>query len=134
MTHQTPCSNPENDPDDWFIGRDGKQYADEDFLSEAEERGLARSVLPIAGESPEEHEERVNTAIRVATAERRRKALAARRHAREKCHTECYFRAQCLEQALDQDQQHGTWGGYYEEELREIRREIARRKRGRRTA
>lgn len=128
----TPCSASGIDPDDWFIGRDGKQYPDDEFLTEAERRGISRSVLPIGGETAEAHQERVDRALRAAEADRRRAALQRRRKAREACYS-CPLRGECLDQALREEQNHGTWGGYYEEELREIRREISRRKRARRS-
>lgn len=130
MTYQTPCSSPDSDPNDWFIGRDGKQYADDEFLTQEERDRIGRSVLRKGGESDYDHETRVDAAIRQAEASRKRAAIQRRRHAKEACHG-CYFRTACLDQALDQDQQHGTWGGYYEEELRQIRLEIARRRRRR---
>lgn len=130
MTYQTPCSSPENDPNDWFISKDGKQYVDDDFLTEAEVAGLTRSVLPIEGETAEQHRDRVDLTIRVAESDRKRRALASRRHAKEACHG-CYFRTACLDRALTEVQGHGTWGGYYEEELKEIRREQGRRARRR---
>lgn len=133
MTYVRPCQEPENDPDDWFISRDGKQYPDDDFLTEDEVRGITKSVLPIQGETAEEHRDRVDRALNVAEADRKRRALTARRHAKEACFG-CYFRTQCLDRALNEEQMHGTWGGYYEEELREIRREISRRKRRRQEA
>jgi hypothetical protein len=133
MTYQSPCSSPDTDSNDWFISRDGKQYPDDDFLSEGEISGLTKSVLPIEGETAEEHRDRVDAALAVASGERRRLALISRRQAKDKCHTDCYFRTQCLTRALDEGQDHGTWGGYYEEELREIRKEIARRKKSRST-
>lgn len=128
MTYQPPCKT---NSDDWFLSKDGKQYVDDDFLTEAEVKSITRSVLPLEDETTEKYRDRVDTAIKVAEADRKRRALQRRRHAKEACH-ECYFRTQCLDQALTQDQQHGTWGGYYEEELREIRREKARRDRRRR--
>lgn len=123
-----PCNDPEKNPDDWFISRDGKQYPDDEFLTEDEIRGITKSVLPIQGETPEEHRDRVDRALNHAESERKRRALAARRHAKEDCFG-CPIRTQCLGRALEEEQAHGTWGGYYEEELREIRREISRRKR-----
>lgn len=131
MTYQTPCSSPENDSNDWFISRDGKQYPDDDFLTDAEVAGLTKSVLRIDGETAEDHRDRVDAALAVASAERRRSALISRRQAKDKCHTDCYFRTQCLDRALVEHQDHGTWGGYFEEELREIRKEISRRKKNR---
>ena len=133
MTYQTPCNSPENNSDDWFISRDGKQYPDDDFLTEDEVRGITKSVLAVDGETAEEHRDRVDTALAVASGERKRRSLISRRQARDKCHTDCYFRTQCLGRALDEHQDHGTWGGYFEEELREVRKEIARRKKNRNT-
>lgn len=132
MTYQPPCSDPDRNADDWFLGRDGKQYPDDEFLTEAERRGVAASVLRLEGDTDVDHEDRVALALRHAEGYRRRRALTARRHAREACH-ECYFRTSCLDRAIEEEHAHGTWGGYYEEELREIRREIARRKRARST-
>lgn len=128
MTYQTPCSSPNNNPNDWFISRDGKQYPDDELLTEAEKNGISKSVLRIDGESMDEHGRRVEYAILAAAGNRRNAAKTARRRARDKCHTECYFRTACLGRALDEHQDHGTWGGYYEEELRELRKEITRRK------
>lgn len=83
----TPCSSPENNPDDWFIERDGRQYPDESL-----------------------------------DLDEQREALVRRRHARDKCHVDCYLRVQCLTIALSKPEPtHGTWGGYYPEELRQIR-------------
>jgi hypothetical protein len=129
MTYQTPCSS--NNPDDWYISRDGKQFPDDDFLTETEVQGIIRSVLRIEGETDEEHLARSDAALSNAAAERRRLALIRRRQARALCHTDCNLRTACLGRALEKNEDHGTWGGYFEEELREIRREIARRKRNR---
>lgn len=128
MTYQTPCSSPQNDPNDWFISRDGKQYADDEFLTEDEAARVRRSVLRKPGESEYDHETRVDAALRQAESARKRKAIQKRRHAKEACF-DCYFRTSCLDRALDEEQTHGTWGGYYEEELRQIRSERARRRR-----
>lgn len=132
MSYQTPCHDPANNPDDWFISRDGKQYPDEPLVG----YGNAE-VLKAWGEEEErlgrpltdDEERKVDDRV---FEEALKAQLRRRRHARDKCHTECYFRTQCLGQALEGDHMHGTWGGYYEEELREIRREIARRKRAKR--
>ena len=127
MTYQTPCAE-SNSPDDWFISRDGKQYPDEDFLTDEDVRLISLSVLIKPGETPEDHRDRVDRAVRAAEADRKRQALQRRRHAREACH-ECYFRSQCLDRALSRGLEHGTWGGYFEEQLRDIQSEIARRRR-----
>lgn len=132
MSRELPCQEPDNDPDDWFIGRDGKQYPDDDFLTEDEVRRISKTVLAKSGETAEEHRDRVDAALAAAERDRRRKALARRRHAKEECFG-CPFRSGCLEKALEENTPatHGTWGGYFEEELRTIRLEIARRKRKR---
>lgn len=127
---QSPCARPENDPQDWFIRADGKQYTDDEFLTEDERSGVARSVLPIGGETAEEHEDRVKRALTAANNNRKRAALARRRTAKSLC-GECPIKESCFAQALDQGQQHGTWGGFFEEELAEIRKEQARRRRRR---
>ena len=87
----TPCMD---NPDDWFIGKDGLQYADDPELS--------RDELT--------------------------EALRRRRHAREACRMDCPVRVACLDRAMTNNEQYGTWGGYYEEEIKEIRAEIMRRK------
>lgn len=123
MTYQTPCRQPENDSNDWFLSKDGKQYPDEPLIENLE--SFVADAIANGDERPEEK------IIATATQDALKDALRRRRHAREKCH-ECYFRMDCLDKALRGDEMHGTWGGYYEEELREIRKEIARRKRVRR--
>lgn len=119
MTVQkTPC---ETSPEDWFIQKDGKQYRDDDFLTDAEVRGLTRSVLRIDGETAEEHRDRVDRAIATAEADRKRAALQRRRHAREACHLECPLRLQCLGLGMmPENLEHGIWGGYYAEERQQI--------------
>lgn len=130
---QTPCADPVNDPNDWFIRADGKQYTDDDFLTEDERRGISRSVLPIGGETAEEHEARVKRAINAAVSNRRRAALARRRAAKSLCQR-CPIMIECMSAALDRNETHGTWGGLLEEELAETRKERARRRRRRATA
>lgn len=46
----------------------------------------------------------------------------------------CSVRAECLAFALATNQQFGVWGGYDEEERRQVRRTIRRRLAGRRVA
>jgi hypothetical protein len=127
-----PCADHENhDPNDWFISKDGKQYPDDDLLTDDDRL----AILEAANEQGLEGQVRVEFIEKAedrAEVDAKKAALQRRRHAREKCHTDCYFRTQCLGQALDGEQSHGTWGGYYEEELRQIRLEIGRRKRARR--
>ena len=124
-----PCR--EGDPDDWYIGRDGKQYPDEDLLDD----DARREILEEANRRDLSGEERVTFIEKAedrAEADAKRAALQRRRHAKEACH-DCLFRTRCLQQAIDNDETHGTWGGYYEEEIREIRREISKRRRARPT-
>lgn len=130
MTYIPPCAEPAADPDDWFISRDGKQYGDDIVLTAAEARMVTRSVLPTAGEQPEEHEARVASALRAAVASRKTKALGRRRRAKEAC-LSCAIRPECLEKAIEEGFTHGTWGGLYEEEVATLRVEIERRRRPR---
>lgn len=122
-----PCQESET-PDDWFISRDGKQYTDEELLTD-EDRYMAWSSIENA-ERRELTTEEKDRAIDRAEAEVKRINLQRRRHAREACH-DCLFRTRCLDRALREGIEHGTWGGYFEEQIREIRREISRRRRGR---
>lgn len=125
-----PCR--EGNEDDWFIRADGRQYRDDDLLT-SEERNQIAALLTYEID-PEDHwneyVDAVDRAIDRAEAAARVLALQRRRHAKEACH-DCLFRTRCLQIAIDGDEQHGTWGGYYEEELGEIRKEIRRRNRRR---
>lgn len=123
-----PCR--EGNPDDWFIGRDGKQYPDEDLLDDDARLAILEDVND-QGLTGDARVQAIERAEDRAEADAKTKALQQRRHAKEACH-DCLFRTRCLQIAIDGDIQHGTFGGYYEEEIREIRREISRRKRARR--
>src|SRR5690242_2067929 len=101
----TPCQA--GDPEDWFIGKDGLQYHDEPF-----EKILLDPDNPDAGH--------------VTVAEQKRQALIRRRQAKEAC-LSCPVRLECLSIAIEDAPPYGTWGGYYEEELRAIRAERERR-------
>lgn len=119
-----PCR--EGDSDDWFISKDGKQYPSDDLLSD----GIRKAILDEANRLELQDDDRVafiEKAQDRAEADAKRAELRDRRHAKEACQS-CLFRTRCLDMVLDGDFQHGTWGGYYEEEIREIRREIKRRK------
>lgn len=129
MTQISPCADRTNDPQDWFIRADGKQYSDDDLLTEVERRGISRTVLAIGGETAEEHEIRVERALNAARSNRKRIMLARRRRAKSLCWAECPIQDACLAQALGRGEMHGTWGGYLEEELAEVRKEQARRRR-----
>lgn len=121
MTYSTPCSDPEK-RDDWFIGRDGKQYPDDEFLTDYEKEVIETSAF----------QNEVDPAEAVAEVEDeiKRQRLIRRRQAKDACY-ECYFRTDCLNTVLGDDTiRHGTWGGYTEEQIREIRAE--KRKRDRR--
>jgi hypothetical protein len=126
-----PCADRTNDPQDWFIRADGKQYPFDDLLTQAERRGISRSVLPIGGETHAEHQIRVERALNAAVNNRKRIALARRRRAQSLCWSDCSMREACFATQMGQRSAHGTWGGYLEEEWDEIRREQARRNRRR---
>lgn len=113
-----PCR--EGNPDDWFIRPDGRQYGDEEFLTDSQ----ADQIMADADEEGADGER----AVARAEADAKREALQRRRHAKEACH-DCLFRTRCLQVAIDEGHEHGTWGGYYEEELRAIRREMQNRNR-----
>ena len=121
-----PCGNPANDPDDWFIGRDGKQYPDDVLytLTEAENEAKARGLDPDDASVVAEVFEEV-------LAERTREQLRRRRHAKDKCYVECKMRLECLSRALRIEDgplalppanliEYGTFGGYFEEERKQI--------------
>lgn len=131
MTLPSPCADRKNDPQDWFIRADGKQYPFDDLLTQPERRGISRSVLPIGGETAEEHEVRVERALNAAVNNRKRIALARRRRALSLCWSECPIREACFTTQMEQRSVHGTWGGFLEEEWEEIRREQTRRSRRR---
>jgi hypothetical protein len=117
-----PCK--EGDSDDWFIDRHGKQYADDELVSPDEIAAHLAERDP-DGELSAEDRDRLVDGLESAA---RSRALQRRRQARQACHTDCLIRTQCLGLAIEDEMQHGTWGGYYEEEIRQIRLEITRRR------
>lgn len=121
----TPCSL--GNPDDWFITQVGKQYPSDPLLTNEEEARVAKAVLVRDGETDEEHAARVHSALMAARGDRRRANLGRRRRAKEACFS-CPIMTACLEQAIEQGAPHGTWGGYYEEEIEQIRRRRTRRR------
>lgn len=130
MPETTPCQDPENDPNDWFIERDGRQYSDEAIFTAAELPG----VLAAAALDPENIELDTDELLELVTEQRLRENIRKRRHAKDLCHLECPIRTQCLQLGLSQDfvaEQYGIWGGYYTEELRAIQREGRARRRAR---
>lgn len=110
-----PCHE---SPEDWFLARDGRQYPDDELVSTDEQYDIAEEMLLA---DPEVTQEAYELRLETLEADRKAAALVRRRHAKDACFT-CYFRLQCLTLAIDGVERHGTWGGYYEEELREIRR------------
>lgn len=115
MSYVQPCAKPENNPDDWYIKADGRQYSDDVLVTDEEIEafveachGVGATMDPIAAR------ERLE-------ADARRAALIRRRKAKDLCHTDCVFRLHCLDLALKNNETHGTWGGYTEEELAKIR-------------
>jgi hypothetical protein len=128
MSLKTPCSDGVNNPDDWYIGRDGKQYTDDDLLTDEVRQAILDEAnrQELTGEPRIEFIEKSQDRFE---GDAKRENLRRRRKAREKCHDGCYFRLTCLDLALRNVETHGIWGGYTEEELRELRREISRRER-----
>lgn len=110
----TPCAAPENDPEDWFISKDGRQYPDDDLVF-----NVASLVADARANFDDRPEDEI---VQEAEDQAVQAALVRRRHAKDKCHVDCYLRTQCLGLALAPNAPlHGTWGGYYEEELKKIR-------------
>lgn len=117
-----PCADDANDPDDWFVSKDGTQYAwepliDDDFWELVQYAARADGIEPPTREEAE--------------ARARKAALIRRRQARDLCHTACERRLECLGTAIDGtlDVEHGIRGGYYPEQLRKIVTERDRRRR-----
>lgn len=117
-TQHTPC---EADPDKWYIDRDGRKYDDEVLVSEADIRDLG-------GLPDDATVEDMDAVVDALTALEVKNRLVERRHARDACFTECAARTQCLQLALDNQEQYGIWGGYYPEQRRQLEREIQNRK------
>ena len=114
-----PCADPANDPQDWFISANGKQYSFDRLLTDAEDAGIRRSVLWIRGESERDHAERVEAAVKAAEDNRKALALRRRQAAKSKCYA-CPIRVECGRGAVERGEMHGTWGGLFEEELSEV--------------
>lgn len=119
MSVETPCSDPSNDPNDWFIEKDGKQYRDDDPLTVDE---FLAAMAPLFTNHAKPDRDAIEAVINEAVAEKIRLALIRRRKARDACY-ECPIRAACLGQRLEARIEFGTWGGYYPEELRKIEEE-----------
>lgn len=125
MTYETPCRSPQNSPDDWFIGKDGRQYPEDQLVSSEQAVAHLDTVDPNGTRSAEIIERTRQTLEEEAA----RQGQIRRRQAKDACFVDCLVRTQCLDLALRRREKYGTWGGYYEEELRAIRNEIALRKR-----
>lgn len=126
----SPCQDPRNDPNDWFIERDGRQYPDDTLVSleEAEAEHAKRladdpeATITVAEVFDDLHEAALKAALR------------RRRHAKDACYS-CVIRTWCLGQGMqDGRRDYGTMGGYYPEERKAIQREIGKRARARRDA
>jgi hypothetical protein len=119
VTVETPCKA---DPDAWFIGKDGKQYRDDDVLTMSEASEAVKHLDPADLGFGEAWEDALAGALEAAAEEKTRQALIRRRKARDACY-ECPVRLPCLDVRLETKIEHGTWGGYYEEQLRVLERE-----------
>lgn len=120
-----PCRESDT-PDDWFISRDGKQYPSDDLLTDP----MREAVTAEADRKELEGEERVAWIERNLDrfeVDAKTASLQRRRHAKQGCY-DCAFRTRCLDMALTNHEVHGTWGGYYEEEIATLQREISRRR------
>jgi hypothetical protein len=122
---QTPCSDPSNDPNDWFIEKDGKQYRDDSVLPEEQ----VKAIL-ISAHGHDLSEAEALALVDAAEDEKIRLNLIRRRKARDACY-DCPIRLECLGQRLEAKIEFGIWGGYYPEELRKIEDERAARSRRR---
>lgn len=118
MSTETPCF--EGNPEDWFIRRDGKQYDDDEVLTSDEVYALLEEQVP---EWRTTSVEEVRKFADKARSEALRQALVRRRQARDACFG-CPVRNGCLKVALETRPSAGTWGGYYEEELRKLYRAL----------
>lgn len=115
MSVETPCH--EGNPEDWFIRRDGRQYDDDEVVDEVVWREAC-------AENPDEDPVAIYKRLEAKIL---RDATIRRRKAREACYT-CPVRLSCLTVALEQRPSSGTWGGYYEEELRKLTRALDAKK------
>lgn len=126
MSTETPCH--EGNPEDWFIRRDGRQYDDDEIVTQDEAYAYLETEHPYwRNTSVEKVREITEAFVYRETAKRLRDATIRRRKAREACYT-CPVRLSCLTVALEQRPSSGTWGGYYEEELRKLTRALDAKK------
>ncbi len=108
-----PCADEANDPEDWFIEKDGLQYAWEPLVTD----DIWEAVLHAAEQDEIEPPTREQAEARARAA-----ALVRRRHARDMCFTLCERRLDCLGLAIDGDRPdfEGIRGGYFQEQLKKI--------------
>lgn len=125
-----PCRE-EGEPDDWFIRHDGRQYAGDEYLTQEERDRISDEVMAVAAEDDiltvEEARDAADRAIDRAEEAAKTALLRRRRRARQACY-DCLLRTRCLDLAIKGDERHGTWGGYYEEEIKQIRDLIEERR------
>lgn len=116
MTYQTPCQRSDT-PEDWFLERDGKQYPDDEWVTEEERAKITDTI-----QSGNWIDEEGTIKWHLDRLERLRKeaALRRRRHALEACQNECYFRTQCLEIGIEENPPYGIFGGYDREQRKQI--------------
>lgn len=112
----TPCADPANDPEDWYLDKDGRQYADVDLVTE---EALAEAIVErdmLWADQGQVNRLRADLEIEAA-----KDGVVRRRHAKDACFT-CYHRTLCLGKALDNREQFGIWGGYTPEERNAVLR------------
>lgn len=119
----TPCSQPDVDPNDWYIDRHGKQYGDEPWLSAEEKEKLAAALAEQGLDRLKQISEIARTEARL-----RRDALIRRRQAKQACF-DCSIRLECLSGALARRESSGIWGGMFEEEIQKLQRQGRKAKR-----
>lgn len=118
-----PCGSTENDPNDWYLEKDGRQYVDEPVLAADEVRALWDQCV-VDGTDP-------MTALQQATEDRLAENQKRRRDAKAKCFHECPMRTMCLEKGFGDGSRietYGIWGGYDGSELRSMQRELRKRR------
>ena len=121
MSWVPPCRRPGADPDDWFIESNGKQYPEDELLTESDVQGIVEAV---AASNPDATEEDYDRAIRRAERDALTAALGRRRRAKDACWNDCIPRIRlgvCLEVGMEPTNiNHGIFGGYDPKERRAI--------------
>ena len=122
---RTPCQL--GDPEDWFINRHGEYRGEIPELTEEQEQavraeadaGLGSQILGA------EREQLIQKAVDAAAKALVDEMLLRRRRAAEAC-AGCPVRSACLDTALNNVEQYGTWGGVFEEDIQKFHRLRAR--------